>query len=183
MNWFARFALVLSVCLTARQVSAQTPQISSGGVLNGASFSQSGVLAPGVIFAILGTSLSNGTMATAPGGSSLPTRLAGARVLVNGVAAPLFYASTGLIDAQFPVELAGITTASVQVEVQSASGTVNSPAISVAVGPYSPGIFTLAENGTGPGVILRASDFSVICPWGLSDCTSNPAIPGEVVSI
>jgi uncharacterized protein (TIGR03437 family) len=183
MNRLGQFTLALSVCVAAQQISAQTPQISAGGVLNAASYAQPGVLAPGVIFAVFGTSLSNGTTAAAPAASSLPTRLAGARVLVNGVAAPLFYASPGLINAQFPVELAGITNASLQVEVQSASGTVTSPTITVAVAPYSLGIFTLDENGSGPGMIFRASDSSRICPPGRSDCAANPAVPGEVVSI
>jgi uncharacterized protein (TIGR03437 family) len=164
-------------------MSGQTPLISAGGVVNAASYSQPAVLAPGVIFAVLGTSLSDGTIAAAaPGASSLPTLLAGARMLVNGVAAPLFYVSPGVINAQFPVELTGITTASVQVEVQSASGTVTSPAITVTVAPYSPGIFTIDQNGIGPGLIYRASDSSRICPPGRSDCAANPAVPGEVVS-
>src|ERR1700676_1536556 len=104
MNRLGFLALALSAGFTVQQISAQTPQISAGGVYNAASFAQPPILAPGVIFAVFGTSLSDGTTAFAAT-SSPPTRLAGARLLVNGVAAPLFYASPGQINAQFPVEL------------------------------------------------------------------------------
>jgi uncharacterized protein (TIGR03437 family) len=182
-----RFALVTIFSLlnlSVQQLSAQTPQIKPGGVVNAATYSASAPLAPGVLFSVFGVGavLTDGSTAGA-GITPLPTRLAGARLLVNGVAAPLFYASPGQINAQFPVELAGVTSATVQVEVQSARGTVTSPAVTVPVAPFSPGIFTQDQNGSGPGSIFRASDFSKICPPGRFDCGANPAMPGEAVSI
>ncbi len=80
-------ALILSLSLAVPEVSAQTPQINDGGVVNAASFAQPGVLAPGVMFSLFGTSLTDGT--TEPAITlPLPTRLAGASVLVNGVGCP-----------------------------------------------------------------------------------------------
>ena len=124
MTRLAWAALVLSICFTAREVSAQTPQIDL--VWNAASYAQPVVLAPGVIFSAFGTSLTNGASASATE-TPLPTRLAGARLLVNGVAAPLFFASPRQINAQFPVELTGLTNTTLQVEVESATGMLSTP--------------------------------------------------------
>ena len=86
MTRFGRLTLAFSFCLAARLISAQVPLINAGGVVNVASYAQPGVLAPGELFSVFGTSLSDGS--TGSGASSFPTRLAGARVLVNGTAAP-----------------------------------------------------------------------------------------------
>ena len=106
---------------------AQTPQINEGGIVNAANFGQGlfvgRYLAPGVIFSIFGTSLTDGTTAAATS-TPLPTQLAGARVLVNGTPAPLFFASPLQINAQFPVDVTGL--ASVQVEVETSGGVLTS---------------------------------------------------------
>ena len=124
--------------LSAPEAFAQGPQIAAGGVLNAASLAVPGVLAPGVILSVFGTSLSDGTTAMDLS-TQLPTRLAGARLLVNGIPAPLIYASPKQINAQFPVELSA-TTAVIQVEVTSASGTSNSQSVNVSVASYSLGV-------------------------------------------
>jgi uncharacterized protein (TIGR03437 family) len=175
--------LALLSILQLRELSAQLPTIKPGGVVNGASFSSSAPLAPGLIFSVFGAGagLTDGSRAGA--GGTLPTRLAGARLLVNGVAAPLFFASPDQITAQFPVEMSAITSASLEVEVQSPNGTATSPAVAVPVASFSPGIFTQDQNGSGPGSIIRASDLTKICPPARFDCSANPAAPGEAVTI
>src|SRR5436190_16405019 len=114
----------------SQELFAQTPQVNDGGIVNAASYAHPTVLTPDVIFSVFGTSLSDGTTASA-NGAPLPTRLAGARLLVNGVAAPLLAVSPSQIDVQFPVELTGLTSARIQVEVQSTIGTAVSPAATV----------------------------------------------------
>ena len=170
------------------------PTINPGGVLNNASYAQPPVLAPGTIVEVFGTSLTDGTTASTQS-STLPTTLAGARLLVNGVAAPLFSAAPGGINAQLPVELVGATSATIQVEVTIVPNCpplvacpqfiaiVTSPAITVFLAPFSPGIFTWEMNGQGPGAILHNSDYSKVCPPGRSDCAPSAAARGEVVDI
>jgi len=175
------FALLSLMGLCVPQASAQTPRIFTSGAVNAASYAP-GPLTQGAIFSVFGTSLTDGSTAGAAV-IPLPTRLAGARVLVNGVAAPLFFASPGQINAQFPVELTSGSSASVQVEVQLPAGTVSSSPVAVAVAPTAPGIFSQDQNGSGPGSIFRASDFSKICPPARFDCTARSAVPGETVSI
>ncbi|MBI4464982.1 MAG: hypothetical protein HY647_09785 [Acidobacteria bacterium] len=182
MKHLALLTLIFCCLFAGQQASAQTPQINTGGVINGASFNASQPLAPGVIFSLFGTNLTDGNTAGAVD-APLPRQLAGARVLVNGTAAPLYYASPLQINAQFPVELTGLSSAQVQIEVTRTTGTVSSSPLTVSVAPVSPGIFTLNQNGSGPGAILRNSDFTKICPAGRSDCGFNPALRAEAVAI
>jgi len=169
-------------CMAASVIRAQQIQY----VVN---FSNSSaILAPGVIFSVNGTSLTDGSTAVAQG-TPLPERLAGARVLVNGVAAPLFAASPRQLVAQFPVELTDISSAGIQVEVQSDAGAVSSGISNVNVAGFSPGILLSDQPPFGPPVygrpaaILRAGDSSQICPQGNTVCTANPVSPGDVVAI
>lgn len=175
------FGGLLLGCL-AGPLSAQTPQINTGGVLNAASYALDSKMAPGVIFALFGTSLTNGSIEEAES-TPLPRRLAGARVLANGVAVPLFYASPLQINGQFPVEFAGLASAQIQVEVTSEAGTLISPGLTVSVAAASPGIFTLDKNGRGSGAIRRNANSSLICPAGRADCAMNRALRGEAVQI
>lgn len=180
-----RFELVTSVLVFAfgsLECRAQVPQINSGGVVNAASYAPGAPLTPGVIFSIFGSSLTDGSSATASS-TPLPPSLAGATVLVSGVPAPLFYASPLQINAQFPVELKGLASAIVQVQVQRAGSTLSSLETTVSIASFSPGIFTVDQNGQGPGTILRNSDFNPICPQGRTDCPANFAAPEEVIAI
>jgi uncharacterized protein (TIGR03437 family) len=170
---------MLMIALWPTTALAQTPQI--GGVTNGASFSTTTPLAPGVIFSVFGSSMTDGTSASASD-IPLPTRLAGARLLADGTAVPLFFASPGQINAQLPTGLSG-NTVSLQVEVQGSNGTLLSTARVVSSTSTSPGVFTLDQNGSGPGAILKTSDFSKICPPARADCSTNPATRGEPIAI
>ena len=62
-----RFSLLLALiffhALAAPKISAQTPQINDGGMVNAASFAPSAPLAPGVIFSVFGTDLTDGARA------------------------------------------------------------------------------------------------------------------------
>jgi uncharacterized protein (TIGR03437 family) len=174
-----------SVLMTAMAVTllmsvsyAQRPQIADVG--NAASPWQG--LAPGGVISVFGTSLSDGSTASAAG-APLPTSLAGARLLVNGEAVPLFFASPLQINAQLPVDAPGDGGASFIVEVTRSTGRAVSRARTARYQEHAPGIFTLDQNGTGPGAILRNSDFSLICPPGRTDCTVNRAVRGEIVVI
>lgn len=181
MNRSRLLAVILCLGFLVPKASAQSPQINVGGVVSNASFTAGEAIAPGEIVAIFGTSLTSGASllaSTIP----LPTRLAGTSVLINGIPAPLIYVSPLQIVAQVP-ELIGIISATFQVTVLTANGTVSSPGVTVPIASSSPGIFALDRNGSGPGAILRNSDFSVICPQGRTDCAPNPAVRGEDVAI
>lgn len=144
---FGRLAAVL--CLAASAL-AQTPVISAGGVLNGASFRLAGVpgagVAPGSIISIFGSSLASGTAQATS--LPLPLNLNGTSVTIGGRAAPLFYVSPTQINAQLP----WVTPVGSQPVVVSLNGT-RSVAVNVTVTAIAPGIFTQTSSGHGAGAI------------------------------
>lgn len=137
-------------------------------VLNGASFILRAV-APGSQAALFGSCLATGTASAAS--LPLPTTLVTTSVLINGLAAPLFFVSSGQINLQIPWELAGETEVSVVVDVDG----VTSTAFMLQIAPTDPGIFTTNSSGTGQGSIFNDGTSQ--------NSPENPAAPGDVVAI
>src|SRR6185503_736047 len=98
------------------------PAIAAGGVINAASFQPA--LSRGALGTIYGSNMANGTqqITTAP----WPLTVAGAKVLVAGIEAPVFYASPGQINFQVPFEVPlGVVTVVVSRDgLESASRTI-----------------------------------------------------------
>jgi uncharacterized protein (TIGR03437 family) len=150
--------------LVALAVSA--PMIGQNGIVDGAGFASA--ISSGGISSLFGTNLAASTASAAA--VPLPTTLAGTQVLVNGVAAPLFYVSPTQINFQMPAESVG---ASVSVVVVSAG--INSLNATVNIAAAGPGIFTATSNGQGQGAILN-QDYS-------ANSAQNPAAAGSVIQI
>lgn len=106
-------------------------------VVNAASGDASG-LAPGSIVSIYGTGLATSVASAAS--FPLPTSLGGASVTVNGMAAPLLYASPSQINFQLPYSVSGNAIATV-----TAAGTQVATK-SFPIKAASPGIFLLAQG-------------------------------------
>jgi uncharacterized protein (TIGR03437 family) len=151
------------------------PAVNAGGMVNGATFGAQSVTA-GSIGSLFGTNLalSVALAQTAP----LPTILAGTTVQLNGIAAPLFYASPTQMNLQIPWQLAGQTQASVVVSV---SGVASAPQ-TVNLSAYGPGIFTVSQTGSGQGAVLIAGTTAVAAPAGLVS-GARPVNRGEYISI
>ena len=131
--------------------------VNPQGVLNAGSFAPVGApLSPGSFFTIFGGGLSSAT--TVAASLPFPTTLNGVQVLVNGMAAPLYFVSAGQISALVPFGATG-STATVQV----VNGAARSNSVELPLGRTSPGIFTIPPAGTGPAALLRA-DFTLISP-------------------
>jgi len=166
---FMTIAMVVTALLSPTPACGQsgTPSISTGGVVNGASYAPGAPVAPGGIASVFGNFL----LSSPYGASSvpLPTSLSGLSMQFSGGrAAPLFYASGGQVNIQVPWELTGSQT-SLAVTVNGRS----SAAQTVKLAPFAPGIFTINSQGTGQGAILDAA-------YRLVD-SSNPATPGSTV--
>jgi len=123
-------------------------------VVNAASF-DSQALAQGAIFSIFGR--------------SLPQSSASAQVLVNGEAAPVFFANGSQINAQIPYDVP--TDRPVSLSLSNAGTSSN--AILLSIRQAAPGIFTANASGKGQGAILN-QDYSY-------NGASNPAAAGSVV--
>jgi uncharacterized protein (TIGR03437 family) len=93
------------------------------------------------------------------------------RVLFDGIAAPIIYASSGQTAVVVPYEIAGHAATEVVVEYQG----VQSSQVSVPVAAAAPGIFTALSNGTGQGAVLNAD-------YG-ANAAGNAAARGSVVMV
>lgn len=171
------------------------PSIFSGGVVGGANFSGAS-LAPGGILSIFGKNLAQtGAAERLP----LPTEIGGLKITAAGRNLPLFYVSSGQVNAQLPSELTSGTKVALVATVKA--GGIGNPVLAVPelinVGVAAPGIFSTTQDGKGQGVILdpvnrlvdgiqttaTAGDIVVIYCTGLGATTpavaSGVAAPGS----
>ena len=105
-------SLSFTFCVLVSAMAFSQPILPPGGVVSAASLYPLGApgyqLSPGAIVSIFGSNLSTssvGVGATFVNGA-LPTTLGGASVTIGGVAAGLYYASAGQINAQVPYTVA-----------------------------------------------------------------------------
>jgi uncharacterized protein (TIGR03437 family) len=144
------------------------PVIEPHGVLNAASLSTKAVVSPGTIASLFGLNLAP----AAEIDDSIPpgSMLGGTQLLLNGIAAPLFFVSPGQINFEVPTEISGTSAQATVI----ANGRSSLPT-AVQLAPVTPGIFTLNQTGTGPGAVLN-QDYSV-------NSAQNPAAAGSAIMI
>src|SRR5262249_34997944 len=133
-RWLRR--LVLPVCILVLNAWSirVTAAVAPIGVANAASYDAT--VAPGSIAALFGSNMTGLPEASAQS-LPLPTALAGLSVKVNGLAAPLFYASARQINFQVP---SGVDAGTATVEVFSGATLVASGSAQVA--ESAPGVFS-----------------------------------------
>jgi len=150
------------------------PVINAGGLVNAASYTSP--LTPGGIASLFGFNLAD---SPAVAGLPLPSVLGGVTLKVNGVAAPLFFASPNQINFQVPWEVLGQTQAAITV---TAGGLTSlSQTVKLAT---SPALFSIDSRGSGQGAILIANSDTVAAPLGsIPGRNTRPAIRGEFLSI
>jgi uncharacterized protein (TIGR03437 family) len=124
------------------------PKISAGGVLQGASF-EAAPLAPGSIISIFGEEQSTSPAGNAATTLPLPQLLAGTRVRAGGVFLPLFFASSGQVNAALPYSL---DQNSGPLSVVVFRGAIPSDPEEVQFSTARPGLFTLNASGSGEGI-------------------------------
>ncbi len=157
----------------APAVITAPPQLITVTLANAASL-LTGSLAPGEIFSIFGTGMGpDKAMAGSFGASGaaatmLSTTLGGVQVLFNSTPAPLFYVQSKQINAQVPYEMAGQTSAQLNLVYQGA--TLASMQVSLA--DASPALFTV-NYGTGNAVAVNQD--------GSINSVENPAAQGSIV--
>jgi uncharacterized protein (TIGR03437 family) len=149
-----------------------SPQVNAGGVVNAASqvFGPSRVAA-GSLISVFGAQMTPGTTAGARA-TPLPTSLAGTRLLIDGLEAPLLYVSPNQINAQIPRELANRTSAAVQLIVNG----LKSPSSLITLAPTGPGIFAINQAGSGTGAVLHSIGHGAVT-------ATNPARRGEFLEV
>jgi uncharacterized protein (TIGR03437 family) len=145
------------------------PPVGLHAMVNAASF-VGGSIAPGEIVTLFGTSIGPAALAGLQlDGDSVATTLEGTRVLFDGEAAPLIYASTGQTSAIVPYSVSGKALVEVQVEYNGQ----RSQSVQATVVPAKPALFTLNSSGRGPGAILNED--------GSVNTQGMPAAQGSVI--
>ncbi len=160
MNFPGQIALV-----TIQEV---TPVLTS--VMNAAS-GVSGPVAPGEIVTVLGHGLGPDALvsATVPASGKIATTLGGTSVTVNGLAAPILYASATQTSFEIPYGVAGAATANIVLT----NGAQSPLTIQAPLAASAPGIFTYDYTGKGEIVALNQD--------GTINSSTNPAARGTSV--
>lgn len=155
--------------LTPAQVIVTPPALVTIAVANCASFA-AGPLAVGEIFSIFGQGIGpeTGVAGAFDGSGMLPVSLGDTQVLFDNTPAPLFYVQSQQINAQVPYELAGRTSAQLQVLYHGAPVASMQISLSAAM----PALFT-ASSGTGEVIAVNED--------GTINSENNPAPRGSIV--
>jgi uncharacterized protein (TIGR03437 family) len=168
-NGFSASSATVTVIVGVTQIA-----VAPVAITNAASYA-AGAVSPGENIVIFGTGigppeLAYGTL-TANGGA-LNTGAGNARVLFDGVPAPVVYASDQQTSVMVPYEIAGQPFTYAVVEYQ---GVQSTPLLYNVVAAI-PGIYTQNFQGFGPGAILNQDGFTGNGPGA-------PAAKGSVVAV
>ena len=144
------------------------------GVANAASFQPvTASIAPGELILLYGTNLASATVVT-PGANTFPTGLGGVSVTIDGVLCPIYYVSPGQLAVIVPYEVASNQTGLANIQVTNNG--VASNVVQVYLTDAAPGSFSQNANGIGLAAARHAAT-------GLEITPSNPAMPGEFISL
>ncbi len=181
-------SVVVPVSLT---VEAQAPPLAfAGGVVNNGTFGNGEPVAQGDIVALFGDQF---TYDDPVGASALPleTKLNGVQVLVNGIAAPLFFVSSGQINFEVPIDASTASGGGGTVQVVRNSQPGNKVYVDInarvprfilfgGVGPYA--VMT-TPGGVLTGIPthpVKVGDTIVIYAIGLGP--TSPPVPSGTAS-
>ncbi len=155
--------------LSTPQVVVTPPGSVNAAFANAASLLP-GPVAPGEIFSIFGSGIGPAAALTGAFDASgmLATTVGTTQVLFDNTPAPLFYAQSQQINAQVPYEVAGQTSAQVQV-LYNGETVMN---VQVSLVAASPALFTVS-SGMGQAVAVNED--------GSLNSDQNPALRGSIV--
>jgi uncharacterized protein (TIGR03437 family) len=154
-----------------------TPVVSS---LNNAASLTEAPAVPGSLTTVFGSGFAYASGTRQPGvpsGGGSNT-LFGLTIQVNGIDAPLLYASPSQANIQIPWELAGQSQAKLLVTRNGVTSTMTIP-----IAQYAPGLFSLNQNGGAQAAALIASTPPVIAAPAGAFPGSRPIHPGEYLSL
>jgi uncharacterized protein (TIGR03437 family) len=159
-------------------VAVQAPSFSGGGVylnptgvLNAASSAPfTAGVSPGELITLVGTNIGPGNLQVAQS-LPFPNSLGGVQVMINDIAAPIYYVSSGQVAVIVPYEIATSSIAQIQV----INNKTPSNLVTEYINQTTPGVFTEPAGGVGDAAALH-QDFSLVS-------SSSPAQIGETVAV
>jgi uncharacterized protein (TIGR03437 family) len=164
--------LGINVAMPAPSVSAPSSGVflNPTGIVNAGSFAPfTAGWAPGELLILYGANMAPHP-STVASSIPFPTTLDGVQVLVNGLAAPIYYVTPGQISAIVPY---AANSGVLQIQVVNNGTTSNT--VSNFSTLTSPGVLTQSQNGIGYGDVVH-QDGSLVT-------SKNPAQIGETVSV
>jgi uncharacterized protein (TIGR03437 family) len=139
------------------------------GIVNaGSSAPFTAAIAPGELLTLYGANLAAGVQVES--GVPFPTTLGNVQVMINNIAAPLYYVTPTQISAIVPYGLTGSIA-----NVQVINNNVASNAVTAYLNATAPGVLTQSQNGLGYGDVVHQN--------GTLVNAKNPAQIGETVSV
>lgn len=169
------YGLLLAVLTMHPQSVAQARAFQAVALVNAASYDTT--VAPGSIAALFGSAMTT-QGAQSASAIPLPNALAGLSVKINGLTAPLFFASANQVNLQVPSGVAP-GTANIQVFNGNAASPIATGTVTVA--EAAPGLFTTDLSGKGQ-VIATNADFSRNADFDKFP-GSRPEVTGQFVTI
>jgi len=157
-----------AVSLTVTGTVQTQPYFRTDTVLNSAN-GRFGVVSPGQVVSIAGTSLGPIDGVFAPAGA-WPATLGGVRVTVAGTDVPIRYASSFRVDVQMPFNLP-----TGQVPIQIFYNNNTSAVVNVTTQSTFPGVFAVQSGGAGQAKAVNQN--------GTLNSVVNPADRGSVVTV
>ncbi len=145
------------------------PLVYRGGAVHAASYARGAPLGPGSIFSVFGSNLAPAQFFASA--IPLPRELGGLSATMGNFDVPLYFSSTGQVNAQVPFDLPINSNTQLVIKI----GNAYTVPENISIAAVQPGIFTLNQSGTGPGAILDAQ--------GAPNSAANPARPGAVIQI
>lgn len=136
---------------------------------------------PGSLMTVFGSGLAYGSGTSQTGSTPIyaaETTLFGLTMQVNGVDAPLLYASPTQANIQIPWEAAGTTQATLLITRNGVTRTMTVPLAKAA-----PGLFTMTGTGTGQAAALIVTTPPAIAAPTGSYSGSRPIHAGEYLSL
>jgi uncharacterized protein (TIGR03437 family) len=151
--------------ITGSVNSNSAPVLFPRGTVN-AFYRSSGVLAPGTVAEVYGSSLATSTVSPP---LPLPFSLNSTSLLIGGASPPLFFLSSGQLNVQIPIELQGGRQYQI---IVSANGAITLPD-TLDMNPVQPGVLAFDDGHT---VAQRPGDGTLV------DAT-RPAKAGEILTL
>jgi len=166
----SRTGWITNLSLTITGTPQGGPVTRTGTIVNAASLTNAGIVAPGEMVSIFGLGVGP-VVGISAGPGALPTTLGGTTVTFNGVPAAIAYASQYRVDAQVPFSL----TPGASTTIQLTSNKVTTGQVPITVQNSVPGIYTNGIIGTGPAEVINQN--------GITNTKLTPAAKGSIISV
>ena len=147
-----------NITLTTATSANATETLTANGATLNIYLQNPSQIAPGTIMEISGQNLCDNTSTASFSQPYLPFSLNGCTLYVDGVAAPLLYASPTQINAELMEEAQDRTSSTIYVRSVHADGSVTVTSnVAVTVVPQNPGIYAQAGNDPRQGIVYHGS--------------------------